>query len=86
LDKVLKKLKEACTTLKAAQKKHKEHRDAGLRSALEQHETTIKESDDLKAAKKAAVVVESLIQKHHTLESYARIKHAVKPNSGGGLQ
>ena len=72
--------------LRAAQKKHREHHDAGLRNALEHHETTVKESDDPKAAKKAAAAVESLIRKHRTLESYARIKRATKPNSGGGLQ
>ena len=38
--------------MKAAQKKHKEHHDAGLQSALEQHETTIQESDDPKVAKR----------------------------------
>lgn len=46
----------------------------------------IKETDDPKKAKKAAAAVESIIQKHHTLESYARIQWVTKPNSGGGLQ
>lgn len=59
VQRVLEKLKEAHTMLKVAQKKHKEHHDAGLQSTLEQHKTTIKESDDPKAAKKAAVAVVS---------------------------
>jgi hypothetical protein len=42
--------------------------------------------DDPKKAKKAVAAVESIIQKHDTLESYARIQRVTKPNSGGGLQ
>jgi hypothetical protein len=86
IDKVLEKLKEARANLKAAQKKHKDNRDVGLRQALEKHEETIKETDDPKKAKKAAAAVESIIRKHRTLESYARIRWVTKPNSGGGLQ
>ncbi len=37
-------------------------------------------------AKKAAVVIESLIQKNRTEETYKHIKQVTRPNSGGGLQ
>jgi hypothetical protein len=37
-------------------------------------------------AKKVTAAVEALIWKHHTQESYTRIKNVMQPNSGGGLQ
>jgi hypothetical protein len=46
----------------------------------------VRDADDPKAAKKVAVAVEALIQKHHTQESYTRIKNVMQPHSGGGLQ
>jgi hypothetical protein len=73
-DKILTKLKEARRDLTAAQKKHRENSDACLRAALEQKEKAVQDSDDPKIAKKAAAAVESLIWKHRTLESYAKIK------------
>ncbi len=86
LDKVLKTLNEAWAALKVAQKKHKQNHDAGLHLALAEHEEKAKDSDDPKAAKKAAVAVEPLIWKHHTKELYTRINQVMKPNSGRGLQ
>jgi hypothetical protein len=72
---VLGKLKEACAALKLAQKKHWENRDAGL--VLEKQEEKVRDADDPKAAKKVAVAVEALIQKHCTQESYTRIKNVM---------
>jgi hypothetical protein len=46
----------------------------------------VRDADDPKAAKKVAVAVEDLIQKHHTQESYTRIKNVMQPHSEGGLQ
>jgi hypothetical protein len=69
-----------------AQKKHKENSNACLRAALEQKEKAVRESDNPKSAKKAAAVVELLIPKHRTFESYAKIKRVTKPGTGGGLQ
>ena len=85
-DKILTKLKEAQKDLMAAQKKHKENSDACLRAALEQKEKAVRDSDDPKIAKKAAAAVESLIRKHRTFESYAKIKRVTKPGTGGRLQ
>ncbi len=83
---MLGKLKEACTALKLAQKKHWENCDAGLRQALEKQEEKARDADDPKAAKKAAAAVEALIRKHCTQESYTRIKNVMQPHSAGGLQ
>jgi hypothetical protein len=85
-DKILTKLKEAQKDLKAAQKKHRENSDAYLRAALEQKEKAVRDSDDPKIAKKAAAAIESLIRKHRTFESYAKIKRVTKSGMGGGLQ
>ncbi len=46
----------------------------------------MRESDNPKSAKKGAAAVESLIRKHRTFESYAKIKRVTKPGTGGGLQ
>jgi hypothetical protein len=46
----------------------------------------VRESDNPKSAKKGAAAVESLIRKHQTFESYAKIKRVTKPGTGGGLQ
>jgi hypothetical protein len=85
-DKILTKLKEAQKDLTAAQKKHRENSDACLQAALEQKEKAVQDSDDPKIAKKAAAAVESLIRKHRTFESYAKIKRVTKSGMGGGLQ
>jgi hypothetical protein len=86
MEKVLDKLKAARTTLCAAQTKHRENHNKCVRDALEEKEKEIKDADNPKKAKKAATVIESLIQKHRTEECYKRIKQVVRPNSGGGLQ
>ncbi len=83
---MLDKLKAAQSTLQAAQTKHKENHDKCLCDALEEKEKEIKDADNPKKAKKAAAVIESLIQKHCTEESYKCIKQVTCPNSGGGLQ
>jgi hypothetical protein len=81
-NKVLGKLKEARAAPKLAQKKHRENRDAGLQ--LKEQEEKVRDADEPKAAKKVAVAVEALIQKHRTQESYTRIKNVMQPLSGGG--
>jgi hypothetical protein len=73
-DKILTKLREAQKVLWEAHKKHKENSDACLQAALEQKEKAVRESNNPKSAKKAAAAVESLIWKHQTFESYAKIK------------
>ena len=60
-DKVLAKLCQARMDLKEAQWKHKENHDAGLKKDLDEKEKKARESDDPKAAKKAATAVEMLI-------------------------
>jgi hypothetical protein len=85
-DKTLTKLKEARKDLTAAQKKHRENSEACLQTALEQKEKAVRDSDDPRIAKKAAAAVESLIRKHRTFESYAKIKQVTKSGMGGGLQ
>jgi hypothetical protein len=86
LDKLREKLKVARSTLREAQKKHKENRDKCLREALEKKEREVKEAEDPANAKKAAAAIESVIRKHRTQESYNRIQQVTRPNSGGGLQ
>jgi hypothetical protein len=76
-NKVLGKLKEAHAALKLAKKKHQENCDAGLSQALEEQEEKARDADDPKAAKKVAAAVEALIWKHHTQESYTRIKNVM---------
>jgi hypothetical protein len=46
----------------------------------------VKEAEDPAKAKNAAAVIESVIRKHRTQESYNRIRKVMRPNSGGGLQ
>ena len=85
-DKVLANLCQARTDLKEAQREHKENRDTDLKKDLDEKEKKARESDDPKAAKKAAAAVEMLIQKNQMQESYLRIKYIFKPGLGGGLQ
>ena len=51
------KLKVAQSTLQAAQTKHRENHDKCLHDALEEKEKEIKDADDPKKAKKAAVAI-----------------------------
>jgi hypothetical protein len=83
---VLEQLNVARKTLREAQCQHKENRDKGLQRALEQQEGLVKDSDDPHEAKKAAKAIESLIRRHRTHETYAKIKRAMKQGAGGGLQ
>jgi hypothetical protein len=85
-EKIWETLKEARTALKEAQKHHKENQDKCLREALLEHEKKAQESDDPKAAQKAAAAVEAIIRKNCTADSYARIKRVMKPSVGGGLK
>jgi hypothetical protein len=74
LDKIWEKLIVARSTLREAQKKHKENRDKCLREALEKIEREVKEAEDPAKAKKAAAAIKSVIRKHRTQESYNRIR------------
>jgi hypothetical protein len=84
--KISSKLKEACKALKKAQSEHKENRDTNLKQVIKTKEKEAQESNDPKAAQKAAKAAETVLCKHRTQKSYTRIKYIFKPGLGGGLQ